>query len=94
MTGLGDPNPVQAKRRLPTDAGVVRPGAGMGAGPKTVVLLIYGAACVGMLGAAGYMLAARGAAATSLEVLAPGLGALWFLVRLLMVGLKAPTPPG
>ena len=71
-----------AKPRLPTDPAIA-PGGGQGA--KAAVLVIYALAFFAMAGAAAYMSFERGFAFTQPQVLIPTMGAVWFLVRIIMV---------
>jgi hypothetical protein len=70
------------KARLPFDP-TLSPGGGKGG--QAAVLVIYAVAFVMMAGAAAFMLVRRGHAFTEPHVLIPALGAVWFLVRIIMV---------
>jgi hypothetical protein len=70
------------RARLPFDSAMV-PGGGSGA--KAAVLVIYAVAFVMMAGVAAFMAFRRGHALTEPHVLIPTMGAIWFLVRIIMV---------
>jgi hypothetical protein len=71
-----------AKPRLPTEPAMTSAG---GPGARAAVLVIYTLAFFAMAGAAAFMGFMRGFALTQPEVLVPMMGALWFLVRIIMV---------
>lgn len=88
MTPDGPPRPSwMPKPRLPTDP-VIAPGGNRAA--RTAVLVIYAVAFFAMAGAAAVMAFARGFALTTPQVLIPALGAVWFLVRIMMVARPRP----
>jgi hypothetical protein len=70
------------RARLPFDPAMA-PGGGSGA--KAAVLVIYVVAFLMMAGVAGFMALRRGHGFTEPHVLIPTLGAIWFLVRIIMV---------
>ena len=76
-----------AKPRLPTDPALA-PGGSQGA--RTAVLVIYAVAFFAMAGAALFMALGRGFAFTQPQVLIPTMGAVWFLVRIIMVARPRP----
>jgi len=72
----------QPKARLPFDP-TMAPGGGQGG--RTMLLVVYAVAFLAMAGAAGVMVFQRGYAFTTPQVFVPSLGAVWFLIRLVMV---------
>jgi len=70
------------RSRLPFDPAMA-PGGGKGA--QAAVLVIYAVAFVMMAGVAAYMAFRRGHSFTEPHVLIPTMGAIWFLVRIIMV---------
>jgi len=76
-----DPSPElpRVKSRLPFDPQPFKAAARPG------ILLVYAALTIGLAGVAVYMALAGGRPLTSAYVAGPGIGALWFGLRLFMI---------
>ena len=78
---MSEPEPPRTKSRLPFGEGPATPGGGA---LRRIGPAVYGVLALGLAGLAGYMHAVQGHALASPYVVAPGVGALWFALRLLM----------
>jgi hypothetical protein len=71
--------PYLAKRRLPFETGEQRHPGVIGAG------ILYGAATLACFGLAVFMALVQQQPLASVQVVAPFVGGVWFLIRMLMV---------
>lgn len=79
MSQDAPPDPMRPKTRLPFEP---RP---FGGALRSGALVVYAAIALGLAGLAVYMAVVAGRPWTSGYVAAPGIGALWFGLRLLMI---------
>lgn len=78
---MNQSEPSSAKSRLPFGERPKTPGGGA---LRRIGPTVYGVLTVGLAGLTGYMHLVQGHALTSPYVVAPGVGALWFALRLFM----------
>jgi hypothetical protein len=81
-----------AKRRLPFETSAFET-SGQGRHPGvTAAAILYGVATLACFGLAAYMAFAQHRPLTSIPVIAPAGGGIWFFIRLLMI--MRPQAPG
>lgn len=78
---MSEPEPPRTKARLPFGERPTTPGGGA---LRRIGPTVYGVLMLGLAGLAGYMHLVQDHALTSAYVVAPGVGALWFALRLFM----------